>query len=118
APDCTAGLVNTAAGTLDVLHITVNFQTFKVRTHDDVHHTSYRIRTVESRAAVSQYLNTLHHYQWQRIDIHKLTTGRSGCCSRHLSLAVYQRQRGVFPQVAQVDIGHARQVSGGGTSTV
>src|SRR5690606_25358125 len=39
APDCTASLVKTAAGTLDVLHITVNFQTFKVRTHDDVHHT-------------------------------------------------------------------------------
>ena len=109
APDSAGSLILFVQRGFQRLHIAVNFQAFKIRSHDHVDHTGHRIGTVQCRTTVGQHFNALNHHQRYGVDIHKLTAAAGGGSRRNLALAVNQCQCGVFTEISQVDVGSTGQ---------
>ena len=53
APNGADGSVPIVVGCLNALDVSIKLEAFEIVAHDDVHHASYRVSSIESRAAIS-----------------------------------------------------------------
>ena len=83
APDTADCLVEGIGCFFNTLDVSIEFETFKIGTHDHVDHTSYRIGSIKGRTTIGKYLDTVSHYDWDRVNVYKFSTaGRRNTCKR------------------------------------